>query len=49
MFEFVLAADLHMTVGELRHTMTQHEFMEWRMFYAVRAQQQELESRSGRQ
>lgn len=42
-FEHYLAVKLSMTVGELRHRMTNAEFVRWHMYYARLAQQQELD------
>lgn len=35
-----------MTVAELRERMSQREFIEWSVYYAKRAQAQELASKS---
>lgn len=32
-----------MTVGQLRCTMTNHEYVGWQMYYARKAQRDELE------
>lgn len=42
-FEFFLAQKLGMTVARLRAEMTYREFMEWGVFYARKAQREELE------
>lgn len=42
-FEFYLAGKLCMTVGQLRATMSQEEFVMWATYYARLAQQRELE------
>lgn len=42
-FEFFLAQKLGMTVVRLRAEMDQMEFLEWGIFYARKAQRQELE------
>jgi len=42
-FEFYLATKLHMTVGQIRHQMTQEEFVQWSVYYQRLAQQIELE------
>lgn len=44
-FEFYLAERLHMTVGQLRQTMTAHEFMQWSVYYGRKSQRQEMESK----
>jgi hypothetical protein len=47
-FEFFLAQKLGMTVARLRAEMTNQEFMEWGVFYARKAQREELEIAKGR-
>jgi hypothetical protein len=42
-FEFVLADRLKMTVEELRQTVSNREFHQWRAFYAYRRSLEELE------
>ena len=37
-FEFVLARELSMTVGELRGRMSMREFMEWAAFYRLESE-----------
>lgn len=34
-----------MTVDEMRHRMSSEEFLYWRMYYARKAQKQQLDSR----
>ena len=41
-FAFFLARELHMTVAELTHRMSNREFLEWQIFYGRRAQEAEL-------
>lgn len=41
-FEFFLAKELGMTVGQLRTEISQDEFMRWNVYYARRAQEAEL-------
>ena len=36
-----------MTVGRLREEMSNHEFVAWTVFYARRAQREELEQLKG--
>ena len=45
-FDFYLATQLHMTVGQLRATMTGDEWIHWQMYYARKAQRRELENAS---
>lgn len=47
-FEHFLALELGMLVEDLRRRMTQQEYMRWTIFYARRAQRQELERLRGR-
>lgn len=42
-FEFFLAQELGRTVGELRTSLSQEEFLYWGMYYARKAQREELE------
>lgn len=42
-FEFFLAQKLSRTVAELRTGISQQEFLEWGVFYARKAQREELE------
>lgn len=42
MFEFVLAERLHMTVDELRHRMSEEEFVRWGVYLGIKAQRQQL-------
>lgn len=42
-FEFFLAQKLGLTARRLRAEMSQQEFMEWGVFYARKAQREELE------
>jgi hypothetical protein len=37
-FEFFLAAELGMTVGELRQRMSQDEFIQWSVYYGRKSQ-----------
>jgi hypothetical protein len=46
-FEFYLAERLHMTVAQLRRTMSAREFMQWGIYYGRKAQRQELAARKG--
>jgi hypothetical protein len=41
-FEMMLAARLGMTVGRLRREMSSEEFVRWGMYYARKAQREEL-------
>lgn len=41
-YDFYLAAELGMTVAELRERMSNREYEEWNMYHARRAQQEEL-------
>jgi hypothetical protein len=41
-FEFFLASELGMTVGQMRDEMDNDEFVHWAMYYARKSQQQEL-------
>lgn len=41
-FEFFLAAELGMTVAQLRHEMDNGEFVAWGVYYGRKAQEQEL-------
>lgn len=41
-YDFYLAAELGMTVAELRERMSNVEYEEWNMYHARRAQQEEL-------
>lgn len=48
-FEFYLARELGgMTVGELRERMGADEFLHWQAYYALRAQQLELEQKKAK-
>lgn len=48
-FEFFLAQKLGRTVAELRASLSQAEFMQWGVFYARKAQREELANvRGGR-
>lgn len=40
--EFYVAEKLHMTVADLRDRMSSREFTEWCVYFARRAQRQEL-------
>ena len=42
-FEFYLAERLKMTVGTLRDTMANDEFIRWEMYFSRIAQREELE------
>lgn len=42
-FEFFLAQKLGTTVARMRAEMTNQEFLEWGVFYARKAQREELE------
>lgn len=44
-FEFYLAQKLTMTVGELRERMSADEFLRWHIYYARKAQREELASK----
>lgn len=44
-FDFVLAADLGMSLGQVR-ALPNREHMEWRSFYKVRAAMEDLHARS---
>jgi hypothetical protein len=41
-FDFYLAEQLHMTVGEMRTRMANDEWVRWSVYYARKAQRQEL-------
>jgi hypothetical protein len=41
-FEFFLASELHMCVGEMRDRMTQAEFRRWATYHGRRMQEREL-------
>jgi hypothetical protein len=41
-FEYLLAQKLGMTVARLRAEMSQGEFLEWGIYYARKAQREEL-------
>jgi hypothetical protein len=43
-FEFLLAQKLSRTVDELRHSISNAEYVEWGVYYARIAQRQELEN-----
>lgn len=45
MYEHHLAERLGRTVGELRATIGQHEYLMWTRFHALRAQAEELAAR----
>jgi hypothetical protein len=47
-FEFFLAQKLGLTVRRLRAEMDQQEFLEWGVFYARKAQREELEMSKAR-
>lgn len=47
-FEFYLAQKLGMTTARLRAEMTNQEFVEWGIFYARKAQREELQTSRGR-
>lgn len=47
-FEFFLAQKLSRTVDELRQALSQQEFMQWGVFYARKAQREELAMAKGR-
>lgn len=47
-FEFFLAEKLGMTVADLRRRMTQHEFVQWGVYFGRKAQRQELEAKRAR-
>lgn len=44
-FEFFLAEKLGRTIGELRASISQAEFIEWNRFFAVRNQREQLAAR----
>jgi hypothetical protein len=46
-FDFFLAEKLRMTVAELRARMSNDEHVHWRMYYARRAQELELQQSKG--
>jgi len=48
-FEFVLARELHMTVGELRRRMSTREFAHWIALYRIEAREREAEQRRAQQ
>lgn len=41
-FEFFLAAQLHMTVDEMRRRMGQGEYVRWAVYHGRRVQDQEI-------
>ena len=43
-FDFFLAEQLHMTVGELRATMTGEEWIRWQVYYGRKAQRKQMEA-----
>lgn len=45
--EFFIAERLGMTVAELRARLDQAEYVRWTIFYARRAQRQELHANGG--
>lgn len=47
-FEFFLAAKLGMTVGEMRERMSNQELVEWSIYWARKAQREELASKTRR-
>lgn len=42
-FEFFLAQKLSMTVAQMRHQVSSEEFLHWYIFFARKAQREELE------
>lgn len=46
-FEFYLAQKLGMTVARMRREMSNKEFVHWGMFYARKAQRQQLATMKG--
>lgn len=46
-FEFFLAATLGMTVDEMRLRMSSAEFQRWGIYYARKAQREELARKAG--
>jgi hypothetical protein len=47
-FEFFLAQKLGRTVAELRESLSNMEFVQWSVYYARKAQREELASKRGR-
>lgn len=47
-FEYALAEKLGLLVSDLRRRMTNQEFVEWKTFFARRAQREELEMKRSR-
>lgn len=47
-FEFFLAQKLSMTVAMLREQLSNAEFVEWSIYYARMAQEQELQAGGAR-
>lgn len=47
-FEFFLAAKLGMTVGQLRAQMGHAEFVAWGVYYARKAQREEMAQRKAK-
>lgn len=47
-FEFYLATQLGMTVGQMREDMSSDEFMSWSVYYGRKAQREQL-ARGGRE
>lgn len=48
MFEFRLARDLGMTVGELRQRMSTAEFAQWVAFYVAEAKERARQEKAAR-
>jgi hypothetical protein len=42
-FEFFLAAELGMTVAEMRRRMSTSEFVQWNRYYATKSQREGLQ------
>ena len=45
-FDFMLAEQLGMTVAQMRETLSNQEYLQWRAFYVWRNAQQELEAKT---
>lgn len=47
-FDFTLAENLHMTVGQMQSVMDNREYVQWRSFYAYRQKMRDFEMKKAR-
>jgi hypothetical protein len=46
-FDFFLAAELHMTVAQLRNEMTHREYVKWQAWYSIKRMNEDLAMKKG--